>query len=91
MGVQMPTNALKKAGKMAEAKEEKTAYIDAKCLANHSVWLAKSEAEKEEFATVFPDGDVFPITKQTAQAKMLLVRIVHPMMLVNLRSLMKII
>ena len=35
----------------------KSAYIDAKCMAKHTIWLAKSEAEKEEFATVTPDGD----------------------------------
>ena len=60
-------NALKKEGKTAEAKEAKTAYMDAKRVAKHAVWLAKSEAEKEEFATVSPDGDnVFRIAKQMA-------------------------
>ena len=44
--------ALRKGGKMAEAKEAKTAYIDTKHVAKHTVWLARSEAEKEEFATV---------------------------------------
>ena len=50
---------------MAEAKGAKSAYIDAKHVAKHAVWLAKSEAEKEEFTTVSPDGDgVFHIAKQ---------------------------
>ena len=58
-------NALKKGGMMAEAKGAKTAYIDAKRMAKCAVWLARSEAEKEELATVFPDGDgVFRIAKQ---------------------------
>ena len=46
-------NALKKESMSAEAKQAKTAYIDAKRLAKRAVWLAKSEAEKEVFATVF--------------------------------------
>ena len=34
-------------------------------MAEHAFWLAKSEAEKEEFTTVSPDGDgVFCIAKQ---------------------------
>ena len=45
---------------MAEAKEAKTEYFDAKRMAKHADWLAKSEAEKEEFATVSPDGDGVP-------------------------------
>ena len=46
-------------------QEWKTAYIDAKRMAEHAFWLAKSEAEKEEFTTVSPDGDgVFCIAKQ---------------------------
>ena len=49
----------------AEGKGAKTAYIDTKHVAKHAVWLAKSEAEKEVFATIFPDGDgVFHIAKQ---------------------------
>ena len=52
-------------GGMTEAKGAKTAYIDAKHMAKHTIWLAKSEAEKEVFATIFPDGDgVFHIAKQ---------------------------
>ena len=43
----------------------KTAYIDNECVAKHTVWLAKSEAEKEEFTTVSPGGDgVSRIAKQ---------------------------
>ena len=54
-------SALTKGGMATEAKKAKTAYIDAK----HAVWLAKSEAEKEEFTAVSPDGDgVFHIVKQ---------------------------
>ena len=49
----------------AEAKRAKTAYIDAKRVAKYVIWLAKSEAEKEEFATVSPDDDgVFCIARQ---------------------------
>ena len=47
---------------MANSKRAKTAYIDAKRVAKHAVWLAKSEVEKEEFA---PGGDgVFCKAKQ---------------------------
>ena len=50
---------------MAVAKEAETVYKNPKHLAKHAVWLAKSEAEKEEFATVSLDGDgVFRIAKQ---------------------------
>ena len=49
-------SALKKGGMTAEAKEAKIAHIDAKYLVKHAVWLAKSEVEKEEFATVSPDA-----------------------------------
>ena len=52
----------------AEAKRAQTAYIDVKHVAKHAGWLAKSEAEKGEFATLSPDGDsVFRITKQMDQ------------------------
>ena len=55
--------ALEKGGKTTEAKEAEIAYNDAKCIAEHAIWLA--EATKEEFATICPDGaDVFRITKQ---------------------------
>ena len=55
----------KKGGKTAEAKEAKTAYKDAKRVAKRVVWLAKFKAEKEEFATVSPNGEgVFRIAKQ---------------------------
>ena len=58
-------NALKTGGTTAEATRAKTAYIDAKHMAKYDVWLAKSEAEKEEFTTVSPDDDgVFRIAKQ---------------------------
>ena len=56
---------LKKGGRMAEAKEVETTYNNAKHMVNHAIWLAKSEAEKGEFATQSPDGDgVFGIAKQ---------------------------
>ena len=56
-------NAVRKGGKMTE--ETITAYIDTKSVAKHAVWLAKSEAEKEQFATASPDGNgVFHIAKQ---------------------------
>ena len=58
-------NTLKKGGKTDEAKEAEAAYRDAKRVAKRVVWLAKSEAVKEEFATVSPNGDgVFRIAKQ---------------------------
>ena len=58
-------SALKKGGMTAEAKRTKPVYIDAKRMAKRAVWLAKFEAEIEEFATVSPDGDdVFCIAKQ---------------------------
>ena len=42
-----------------------TTYKNAKRVAKHPFWLEKSEAEKDEFAIVSPDGDgVFHITKQ---------------------------
>ena len=49
-----------------EANGAKTAYIDVQRVAKHHTgWLAKSEAEKEVFATVYPEGDgVFRIAKQ---------------------------
>ena len=62
-------NTLRKEGKTSEAKEAKTAYINAKRVAKRVVWLAKSEAEKEEFAEVSPNGDgVFRIAKQMDRA-----------------------
>ena len=58
-------NALKKSGNVTESREAKTAYNEAKRIAKHVVWLAKSEAEKEEFANISPSGDgVFRIAKQ---------------------------
>ena len=57
--------ALKKGGMTPEAKRAKSVYTDAKRVAKHAVWLAKSEVEKEECVTVSPDGDgVFLIAKQ---------------------------
>ena len=51
--------------KEAWRRGPKTAYIDAKRMAKHAVWLAKSEVEKEKFTIVSPDGDgVFRIAKQ---------------------------
>ena len=50
---------------MVEAKKAKMNYINAKRRSKHAVYLAKSAAEKEEFATVSPNGDgVFRIAKQ---------------------------
>ena len=58
-------SALKKGGMTAEAKGAKTACTDARHVTKHTVWLAKSEVEKEEFATVSPNGDgVFHIVEQ---------------------------
>ena len=58
-------SALKTGGMTPAAKRAKTAYIDAKRVAKHSVCLAKSEVENESFSTVSPDGDgVFCIAKQ---------------------------
>ena len=58
-------NALKKAGKLSEAKEAKATYNEAKRIAKHVVWVAKSEAEKEVFANIMPNGDgIFRIAKQ---------------------------
>ena len=42
---------------MTEAKDAKTASIDSQHVAQHTIWLAESEAEKEKFATVSQDGD----------------------------------
>ena len=41
----------------AEDTGAKNAYIGDKCIAKCAIRLAKSEAEKEEFVTVSPDGD----------------------------------
>ena len=39
--------------------------MDAKRMAKHMVWLAKSKAEKEEFATLSPNGNgVFQTARQ---------------------------
>ena len=58
-------SALKNEGMTAEANEANTAYIDATRVAKYTAWLAKSEAEKEELATVSPNGaGVFRTAKQ---------------------------
>ena len=50
---------------IAEAKEAKTAYHEAKRVAKHVIWLVKSEAEKAEFSNIPPDGgSVYRIDKQ---------------------------
>ena len=55
----------KKLGKTAEAKKARTAYNETKRVAKHVIWLAKSEAEKAEFASIPPDGSsVYRIAKQ---------------------------
>ena len=57
--------ALKKGGRAAEVKEAETAHNDAKCVTKHTIWQAKFEAEKEEFAQVSTDGDdVFSVAIQ---------------------------
>ena len=43
-------SALETGGKMVEAKEAKTVYIDANHMANQAIWWAMSEVEKGEFA-----------------------------------------
>ena len=49
----------------AEAKEAKTACSETKRVAKYVIWLAKSEAEKAEFANITPDGgSVYRIAKQ---------------------------
>ncbi|XP_035665616.1 uncharacterized protein LOC118408864, partial [Branchiostoma floridae] len=58
-------NSLRKQGKTAVAMVAKTAYNEAKRLAKHAVWLAKSAAEKETFAVIDPQGaDVYRVAKQ---------------------------
>jgi len=58
-------NALKKVGKVVEAKEAKTAYNEAKRVAKRVVWLAKSEDERGIFADISPTSDgVFRLAKQ---------------------------
>ena len=58
-------NTLMKDGKTAEAEDAKTLYNVAKRNTKHAVWLAQSEAEKEQFADIGPRGEgVFRIAKQ---------------------------
>ena len=54
---------------IAEAMEAKTANIDGMRVAKQAVWMVKSWAQKEEFATVSPDGDDVSISQNrwTAQ------------------------
>ena len=82
---------LKKVGKTAEAKEAEIAYNDAKHMAKHAVWPAKSEAEEEEFVIVSLDiaGVFYIANRWTTQTRTLLVRIVYATMLGSLRLLMK--
>ena len=74
-----------------QAKVARNAHIAAKHVAKHTVWVAKAEANKWEFATVSTDDDgVFRIAKQMDHTnKTLLVRTVYAMMPVSLRSLTK--
>ena len=69
----------------------KTVCIDAKLIAKCAVWLVKSEAEKELFATVTLMAIVFSIlpNKWTIQTRTLLMKIVYAMMLVSSQSLTK--
>lgn len=60
-------NILKKQGNSnsVEFLEAKSAYVEAKRLAKHTVWCAKSESESMEFASVSPNGDgIYRIAKQ---------------------------
>ena len=57
--VHWPETALKREHQVV------TTYKNAKRVAKHPFWLAKSKAEKDKFAIVSPDGDgVFRIAKQ---------------------------
>ena len=56
---------LRKQGHMPEIITAKEAYNLAKRVSKHVVWLAKSEAEKEAFAHISPNGnEIFHIAKQ---------------------------
>ena len=56
---------LRKHGHMPETIAAKEAYNLAKRVSKHVVWLAKSEAEKEAFALISPNGnEIFHIAKQ---------------------------
>ena len=55
---------LRKQGHTPETIAAKEAYNLAKWVSKHVVWLAKSEAEKEAFAHISPNGDeIFHIAK----------------------------
>ena len=56
---------LRKQGHTPETIPAKEAYNLAKRVSKHVVWLAKSEAEKEVFAHISPNGnEIFHIAKQ---------------------------
>ena len=75
-------------GEATEAKQAKIPHIDAKCMVKYGIWLAKSEAAKQEFATVSLDGDgALRIAKQMDRTNR--VRIVYALILVTLCSLTK--
>ena len=57
--------ALAKASQTREAEDEKAAYNEAKRLAKHVVWQAKSVAEREKFSNITPnDTGIFKLAKQ---------------------------
>ena len=61
----MTYKKLRKQGHMPETIAAKEAYNLAKRVSKHVVWLAKSEAEKEAFAHISPNGnEIFHIAKQ---------------------------
>ena len=56
---------LKKQGHTPETIAAKETYNLGKRVSKHAVWLAKSEAEKEAFAHISPNGnEIFHIAKQ---------------------------
>ena len=71
---------------MAEAMEAKTANTDDMGGAKQAVWMVKSWAQKEEFATVSQDGGDVSISQNRWT---LLMRSVYTAMLVSLPSAMK--
>ena len=57
--------ALAKAGQTREAEDAKAAYNEAKRLAKHVVWQAKSVTEREIFSNIAPnDTGIFKLAKQ---------------------------
>ena len=83
--------ALKKGGKTAEAQEVEIACFDTKYMTKHTIWVTKSEAEKENSPQYHWMLLVFYVAanRWTTQTRMLLVRTVNATMLVGLHSLMK--